>query len=96
MLYVTVQPAGGVTAFHRRLAELLETDVTCNPVGVAGYEVQAGPLVVALTVLLNAETLPALSRARTANWKVVDGGSPVTVNVVLVAEAIAEPFSKMS
>ncbi len=73
-----MQPVGGVTAFHTRLAELLETEVTCNPVGVGGYEVQDGPLVVALTVLLSAETLPALSRARTANerWSTAQAPSP--------------------
>ena len=85
-----------MTMSHTRFAELLETEVTVSPVGVPGYAVQVGALVVAFTILLSMETLPALSRARTANGKVVEGESPVTVNEVLVVEATAEPCSRMS
>ena len=53
-------------------------------------------MVVALTELLSAETLPALSRARIANWKLVEAASPATANLVLIVNATAEPFSKMS
>jgi hypothetical protein len=78
-LYVTLHPEGGATGFHSRFAVLLDTDITARPVGVDGYAPQGDAKVVTLTGELKAETLPALSRARTANEYVVEAASPVAV-----------------
>ena len=65
-LYVTAQPGGGETVPHDRSIVELDVAVAVRPAGMPGMAAHGSPGVVTVTGVLGTDTLPALSRARTA------------------------------